>query len=441
MPPEQAREVHADLERARNFGFVLDGCMGEGTPNLHLLYLLTPPRTYGLVWPNWQIFATRMLSAPPGVQRVMEAIGVTEAQLLLYKVKPPKMPCYAPPIGSAAATAAIASIAAAVAAAAAAAAVAAADAAAAAVTKASAATDRGESSVTENATSTDMQRLSVSARSSVIAPNADANVTVAAAAAAIAKATAASKQDKLATCTTRYLRFFNTLLLAELLNERSIDEVAAKYKLSSPGMLQKLLESASTFSQTVVQFCNALRWREIGSLLVTFSKQLGAGGVQAELLPLMSVRVLKGNVRTARALYTAGMTEPSLLAAAREEDIAAAMLSAVPFEKVKGSNAQQKARKQAQQLNELLCKARTIRSIAERVVWEQAEADFVEAEQQMDAIENPGDGPRIYLRGAARGRGRGGRSGRGSRGGPSGGYNGKRRKTSNKNPWSYFKHK
>ena len=179
-------------------------------------------------------------------------------------------------------------------------------------------------------------------------------------------------------------------------------------------------------------------------MLVTFSKQLGAGGVQAELLPLMSVRVLKGNVRTARALYTAGMTEPSLLAAAREEDIAAAMLSAVPFEKVKGSNAQQKARKQAQQLNELLRKARTIRSIAERVVWEQAEADFVEAEQQINAIDNPGDGPRIYLRGAARGRGRGGRSGRGgrgSRGGPSGGYNGKRRKTSLKNPWSYFKHK
>ena len=382
MPPEQARDVFRDLERAREFGFVFDGCQSEGTPNLHLLYLLTPPRTYGLVWPNWRVFASRCLhSEGGGVTRVMEAIGMTESQLIKYRDRPPKMPSYAVPVGAAAKAAKVA--------------------AAQAAVKAEAA-------------------ASASSAGAFAAPTATAAT---AAAAVVAAAAAEAAVDEANHRVAIYHRFFNTLLLAELLNERSMEEVSKSYGLKSSGPLQKLLESVNGFSNTVVHFCNVLRYRELASMLTTFGKQLGAGGVQEDLLPLMRVRVLQGNVRSARALYNAGMTDPALLAAASEDVIAAAMLSVTPFAKATGSNAQHKAARKAWHLEQLQKKARAIHHIAAAVVQKQAEADFFEAGQLIDEAEGmygSGDGPHIFIRGAACGRGRGRGNGRGNRRGRGG---------------------
>lgn len=97
-------------------------------------------------------------------------------------------------------------------------------------------------------------------------------------------------------------RFYTALALQELVNEKPMNEVAAKYKFNR-GTLQSLQQTSSTFAGIVNSFCHALNW-EMLALIVNQMKDRLFFGIRQNLIDLMKIPLL--NSQRARALYDAG---------------------------------------------------------------------------------------------------------------------------------------
>lgn len=97
-------------------------------------------------------------------------------------------------------------------------------------------------------------------------------------------------------------RFYTALALQELINEKPMNEVAAKYKFNR-GTLQSLQQTSSTFAGIVNSFCHALNW-EMLALIVNQMKDRLFFGIRQNLIDLMKIPLL--NSQRARALYDAG---------------------------------------------------------------------------------------------------------------------------------------
>lgn len=97
-------------------------------------------------------------------------------------------------------------------------------------------------------------------------------------------------------------RFYTALALQELVNEKPMNEVAAKFKFNR-GTLQNLQQTSSTFAGIVNSFCRALNW-EMLALIVNQMKDRLFFGIRQNLIDLMKIPLL--NSQRARALYDAG---------------------------------------------------------------------------------------------------------------------------------------
>ncbi|KAK9874987.1 hypothetical protein WA026_005802 [Henosepilachna vigintioctopunctata] len=125
-------------------------------------------------------------------------------------------------------------------------------------------------------------------------------------------------------------RFFIALALQELVNEKQLDEVAAKFSCNR-GMLQSLQQSASTFAGMVTSFCKQLGWLSVEILISQFQDRLQFG-VNRDLLDLMRLPCL--NSKQARALYNAGIETLIKLANSDACTIENILHKVVPFENI-----------------------------------------------------------------------------------------------------------
>ncbi|XP_068082921.1 helicase POLQ-like [Anabrus simplex] len=98
-------------------------------------------------------------------------------------------------------------------------------------------------------------------------------------------------------------RFYLTLMLNELWNQKSVWHVADKYQVPR-GTVQNLMTSASSFAACVMRFCEELQefWA-FKDLLTNFCQRL-SHCCTAELLPLMELPAVKRG--RAKQLYNAG---------------------------------------------------------------------------------------------------------------------------------------
>uniref|UniRef100_A0A0K0DD22 PCI domain-containing protein n=1 Tax=Angiostrongylus cantonensis TaxID=6313 RepID=A0A0K0DD22_ANGCA len=84
-----------------------------------------------------------------------------------------------------------------------------------------------------------------------------------------------------------HLRFFSALALFDIINEKSIEDVASYFKISR-GTLQTLQQQSATYAAMVVSFCSHLGWTYLRDLLRGFATRL-AFGVRRELTELVSI--------------------------------------------------------------------------------------------------------------------------------------------------------
>lgn len=98
-------------------------------------------------------------------------------------------------------------------------------------------------------------------------------------------------------------RFYAALAFEELVNEKSLNEVAHKYSMDR-GLLQTLQQQASTFAATVTAFCHALNWTLLAKVISEFKERLFFG-VHHDLVDLMKIPNLNGH--RARSLFNEGI--------------------------------------------------------------------------------------------------------------------------------------
>lgn len=99
-------------------------------------------------------------------------------------------------------------------------------------------------------------------------------------------------------------RFYNALILCQLINEVPIHEVARHFEVQSRGSLQSLLQSAAMFSSMMVNFCRTMQWGFLEVILQHYAQRIGAGGVKTDLLELMEIDMVAST--RARHLFNAG---------------------------------------------------------------------------------------------------------------------------------------
>ncbi|XP_018568952.2 DNA polymerase theta [Anoplophora glabripennis] len=127
-------------------------------------------------------------------------------------------------------------------------------------------------------------------------------------------------------------RFFIALALQDLVNEKPLSEVCAKYNCNR-GMLQSLQQSASSFAGMVTSFSRQLGWSSVEILISQFQDRLQFG-VSRDLLDLMRLPVLNGKM--ARILYNAGMETVIQVANSDPATIENILHKVVPFQTEKG---------------------------------------------------------------------------------------------------------
>ncbi|XP_044756210.1 DNA polymerase theta isoform X2 [Coccinella septempunctata] len=125
-------------------------------------------------------------------------------------------------------------------------------------------------------------------------------------------------------------RFFIALALQDLVNEKPLEEVAAKF-VCNRGLLQSLQQSASTFAGMVTSFSRQLGWSSIEILISQFQDRLQFG-VSRDLLDLMRLPCL--NSKQARAFYSAGIETLIQLANSDVSTIENILHKVMPFENV-----------------------------------------------------------------------------------------------------------
>ncbi|XP_058790306.1 helicase POLQ-like isoform X2 [Phymastichus coffea] len=113
-------------------------------------------------------------------------------------------------------------------------------------------------------------------------------------------------------------KFYVTLMLHELWHRRPIHKVAAKYQVDR-GTIQNLLSSASSFSSSIVRFCQELdEFWVFKNLLSEFGQKL-TYCCAAELEPLMELPFVK--IGRAMQLYRAGYQTLQSVAKAKPDEM------------------------------------------------------------------------------------------------------------------------
>ncbi|VDL70646.1 unnamed protein product [Nippostrongylus brasiliensis] len=126
-----------------------------------------------------------------------------------------------------------------------------------------------------------------------------------------------------------HLRFFSALALFDVINEKSVDEVARRFRISR-GSLQTLQQQSATYAAMVVAFCSRLGWTYLCELLKGFATRL-AFGVRRELTELVSISGIDAS--RARIFHEHGFTSMVELSNATLKRIAEVLSLAVPFDR------------------------------------------------------------------------------------------------------------
>jgi POLQ-like helicase len=99
-------------------------------------------------------------------------------------------------------------------------------------------------------------------------------------------------------------RFFVTLILHDLWNEKSVFEVSEKYQINR-GIVQNLMTGSATFASNVVNFCEGLaEFWTFAHLIKGMSQRLSHCCVR-ELLPLMELPAVQ-QVKCCQFIFDGG---------------------------------------------------------------------------------------------------------------------------------------
>ncbi|KAK6026188.1 hypothetical protein OSTOST_07894, partial [Ostertagia ostertagi] len=124
-----------------------------------------------------------------------------------------------------------------------------------------------------------------------------------------------------------HLRFFSALALFDVVNEKPIDEVARRFRISR-GTLQTLQQQSATYAAMVVAFCSRLGWTYLCDLLKGFASRL-AFGVRRELTELVSIAGIDAS--RARVFHEHDITSMVELSNCTTKKISDVLSLAVPF--------------------------------------------------------------------------------------------------------------
>eukprot|EP01080_Neovahlkampfia_damariscottae_P003704 gene3704-6593_t len=112
-------------------------------------------------------------------------------------------------------------------------------------------------------------------------------------------------------------RFFYSLILYDLVNEKGLWEVEQKYQVNR-GVLQSLMQSSGMFAGMMLKFCERMNWNLLQSILSQYSKRLEFG-VKSDALELIEIDGV-GPIR-ARLLLNYGFKDPMILAKSKPSKI------------------------------------------------------------------------------------------------------------------------
>lgn len=126
-------------------------------------------------------------------------------------------------------------------------------------------------------------------------------------------------------------RFFVALALQDLVNEKPLGWVCAKFNCNR-GMLQSLQQSASSFAGMVTSFSRQLGWGSVDLLISQFQDRLQFG-ISRDLLDLMRLPILNGKM--ARTLFNADIQTIAHLANSTISKIENILHRDKPFESEK----------------------------------------------------------------------------------------------------------
>ncbi|KAK6013593.1 hypothetical protein OSTOST_21087, partial [Ostertagia ostertagi] len=118
-----------------------------------------------------------------------------------------------------------------------------------------------------------------------------------------------------------------TLALFDVVNEKPIDEVARRFRISR-GTLQTLQQQSATYAAMVVAFCSRLGWTYLCDLLKGFASRL-AFGVRRELTELVSIAGIDAS--RARVFHEHDITSMVELSNCTTKKISDVLSLAVPF--------------------------------------------------------------------------------------------------------------
>jgi replicative superfamily II helicase len=95
-------------------------------------------------------------------------------------------------------------------------------------------------------------------------------------------------------------RFYNALILTDLVSEMNYFDVSTKYGIESRGSVQNLMISAGQFSSMMVSFCSRLKFTSLELIFRKYSARIG-NGVKDELVELMQIENMSRSL--ARILF------------------------------------------------------------------------------------------------------------------------------------------
>ena len=170
----------------------------------------------------------------------------------------------------------------------------------------------------------------------------------------------------------RYKRFFSSMMLSWLVQEKPVDWVADQYDVPR-GSLQNLMSAAATFANLVSNFCQQLKWWDLEVLTGSFAKRLNHG-CQVDVLPLCEIPGVQGT--RARALYKAGLRSVAAVAMESIENIVKAITADQAFKLRSGRRAsedRQKKMTERQQKVDLAAAARIQRGAKDIIMAQAAE--------------------------------------------------------------------
>ncbi|GIM04240.1 hypothetical protein Vretimale_8780 [Volvox reticuliferus] len=133
----------------------------------------------------------------------------------------------------------------------------------------------------------------------------------------------------------RHWRFASACLMHDIMCEGDPHELELAWGMPggltkngiSRGQLQKLQSDLSKWAGMAAVMASSCGWWALQALMEGLSQQ-AAAGARPELLPLMGLPGMTG--ARARGLYAAGITRPTLLAVADEEDVKKALVASLP---------------------------------------------------------------------------------------------------------------